>query len=112
MGLPALYVQPTDSDQWDAWSFNHGANHYDIIGATQTSKGITLQTFPLYPMDPSDVELWLYQHQVMHNQANAALGTSGYNLLALDWNDPDQFQLWLELNGDEHVRFCTLLGIG
>jgi hypothetical protein len=63
-------------------------------------------------MNPDDLGMWNYQHQVMHNQLNAALGTQGFDLLELDWQDPDQFTEWLRLNGDEHTRLSAALGVG
>ena len=71
-----------------------------------------LDQFMLNPVDPNDLGLWLYQHQTMHDQANAALGTKGYNLLDLDWKDESQFAMWLRLNGDEHQRISGALGVG
>jgi len=113
LSLPFLYTAPKDQEGWDAWAFNHGAIHYDWIPAITTLKNVTgLQTFLLNQVDPNDLGMWLYNHQIAHDQANAALGTSGYNLLELDWEDPGQFQQWLRLNGDEHVRIGAILGIG
>jgi hypothetical protein len=71
-----------------------------------------LDQFQLSPVDPANLGFWLYQHSLMHQQINAVLGTSGYDLLSLDWQDEDQFAEWLNLNGDEHVRICSALGIG
>ena len=113
MSLPYLYARPDTEDDWMSWAFNHAANHYDWIPAVGTRKGITgLQQFVLSPIDPNDLGMWLYNHQVAHDQINAALGTSGYNLLELDWKDPDQFAMWLRQNGDEHVRISAALGVG
>ena len=33
MSLPALYMQPTDAASWQAWAWNHQANHFDIVTA-------------------------------------------------------------------------------
>ena len=113
MSLPQLYARPENEDDWKAWAFSHAANHYDWIPAIQNKKSITgLTQFVLSPVDPNDLGMWLYQHQVAHDQANAALGTTGYNLLELDWKDPDQFAMWLRLNGTEHQRISGVLGIG
>lgn len=113
MSLPSLYVQPQDTDAWRAWSFNHSANHFDMLAAAQEQKNVTgLQQFILDPMDLNNLGQWLYNHQVMHNQLNAALGTQGFNLLGFDWEDPQQFSMWLRLNGDEHVRLSAALGVG
>lgn len=73
---------------------------------------VNLQQFSLDPMDLNNLGFWFYQHQLMHSQANAILGISGYDLLGLDWSDPDEFAEWLRLNGDEQTRQCAMLGIG
>jgi hypothetical protein len=112
MGLPMLYGRPDDENSWQAWSFNHAAIHYGIIGAIAEQKLQTLTEYMLDPLDQDNLGNWLYQHQVMHNQTNAVLGTSGYDLLGLDWTDAEQFEQWLQLNGDEHQRWGGILGVG
>jgi hypothetical protein len=113
MSLPYIYSRPQSEDDWASWAFNHAVNHYDWILGVQRTKGITgLQQFLLSPIDPENMGLWLYNHQIAHDQVNAALGMQGFNLLELDWRDTDQFALWLRLNGDEHQRVSTLLGVG
>jgi hypothetical protein len=113
MGLPLLYKRPDDEDSWQAWAFNHAAIHYSIIGAIAEQKAQILTQYMLDPLDQDKLGYWLYQHQVMHNQANAALSLpAGYDLLGLDWTDADQFDQWLQLNGDEHQRWGGMLGVG
>ena len=113
MSLPQLYAPPQSQDDWNSWAFSHAANHYDWIPAVQRVKNVTgLQQFMLNPIDPDDLGLWLYQHQIMHDEVNAALGTSGFNLLEMDWKSEDQFAQWLRLNGDEHTRISAVLGVG
>lgn len=190
MGLPSLYSQPSDAASWRAWSFNHAANHYDMLAAAQAYQqaSVTLATtatttagnaamefaavngvrvgmevadltnsaaivagavvtgfnaslvqisidaaqnintgddilfaglnsmplaqYILDPMNPNDLGMWNYQHQIMHNQLNALLGTQGFDLLSLDWQDPAQFAEWLRLNGDEHTRLSAALRVG
>lgn len=112
MGLPYLYTQPTDDASWRRWSFNHAANHYDLIAAAQSQKNATLQQFILDPMDPDDLGMWQYNHQISHSQLNAVLGTQGFDLLSLDWQNPAEFEEWLRLNGDEHTRLSAALGVG
>jgi hypothetical protein len=191
MSLPALYAQPTDPASWQAWAWNHQANHFDIVqagmryqntsltiatniaslsggfvlsfasttgvkvgmavsdtttpgsiatgsevnglNATEVQIGIALAgnvgsgdsiffgpganvlplaQFQLSPVDPSNMGLWFYQHQIMHAQINQVLGTQGFNLLDYDWSDPDQLTEWLNQNASEHQTICTALGIG
>ena len=71
-----------------------------------------LTTYQLSPVDPANLGVWLYQHSIMHAQINQVLSTQGFDLLSLDWEDPDQFQEWINENADEHQRICAALGIG
>ena len=71
-----------------------------------------LDQYQLSPVDPANLGFWLYEHSLMHAQINLVLGTQGFNLLTYDFQDPEQFQEFLQANGDEHVRICTALGIG
>lgn len=111
MGLPLLYSQPDSDESWKAWTFNHAAIHYTIVGAIQVSKNANPSQYCLDPVDQNDLDTFLYQHQVMHNQTNAILGTQGYDLLELDWDDPEQFEQWLRLNGDEHQKWAQILKV-
>lgn len=112
MSLPYIYSTPSSPDDWRKWSFNHAANHYDWLSAVLDQKDQQLEQFILDPMNVDSLGTWFYWHQTMHDQVNLALGTSGYNLLALDWENEEQFQLWLRENGDEHVRVSAALGVG
>ena len=70
-----------------------------------------LDQYQLSPVDPANLGFWLYTHSLMHSQINLVLGRSGLNLLTYDFQDPDQFQEFLQANGDEHVQINSLLGI-
>lgn len=112
MSLPLLYQQPTDADSWRAWTFSHAVNHYDWIGAVAVQKQKALAQYQLTPVDKVNLGMFLYNHQTMHNQVNAVLGTAGYDLLSLDLEDEEGFAMWLKLNADEHVRISAQLGVG
>ena len=110
MSLPALYAFPGSAEDWKAWTFNHAANHYDWLNAPKAA-GQNLAQYPLDISDFSNMGMWIYQHQIMHNQVNALLKTQGFDLQTLDWQDPDQLRDWLNLNGNEHVRISAALGV-
>lgn len=112
MSLPLLYAQPSNDAAWSAWSFNHAAIHYTLINVVGVQKqNYTLAQYCLDPLNRDGLGYWLYQHQIMHNQLNGVLGSQGYDLLSFDWNDPGELQQWLQMNGDEHVRFSAALGV-
>lgn len=71
-----------------------------------------LTEYQLDPVDAGNLGLWLYQHQVMHQQMDLILGIAGQDLLGLDWDDPDQRSLWITLNADEHIQASARLGLG
>ena len=111
MSLPALYKVPEDQDGWAAWAFNHAAIHMTVNGAVSTQKSQNLTQYMLDAVDPEDLGMWLYQHQATHNQVNAVLGINGYDLTNLNWRDKDQFEWWLQLNGEEHQKWNEILGV-
>jgi hypothetical protein len=111
MALAELTVVPQTPDDVKNWSFSHMANHLDIIRRIQEVNKISLNAFPLDPIDPGNLGQWLYQHAVMHAQMDLVLGIAGYDLLDLDWRDPDQLAEWIGFNADEHVQAGRILGI-
>jgi hypothetical protein len=76
------------------------------------SNVLPLTQYQLSPVDPNNMGVWFYQHQIMHNQINLILGTQGFNLLDYDWSDEDQLQEWMNQNASEHQTICSALGIG
>lgn len=111
MSLPLLFARPDSEDSRNLWAFNHAAIHFTVNDAIFTQKNAKIDSFQLSPINPDDIGLWLYRHQMMHNEANNVLGLTGFDLLELDWNDPDAFQTWLALHGDEHQRWNQALGV-
>lgn len=109
MSLPLLYLVPEDDDDWRKWAFNHAAIHYTVADNINSTQNQNLTIFELYPI--GDLGNYLYWHQTMHQQANAALGTPGNNLLDYDLQDPEQFREFILLNGDEHQRWNQILGV-
>lgn len=113
MTVAALLNIPTDDDEMNDWSFAHAAHHRDCIRVTLAKKGIQL---PDYILDPIDLEhgfgQWIYQHQILHDLQNAALGTAGYDLTDTNWQDQGQFAGWIQSNEAEHYQWATILGVG
>lgn len=110
--LAAIYNVPADYPTWSSWAFAHMAHHRDINRTLHDLLNLTLDEFPLDPFNPHDAANWSYQHQLMHNQMDAVLGISGYNLLSPVFNDPSQRAGWIALNADEHRQASNILGIG
>jgi hypothetical protein len=121
MPLDQISVVPVSADDVKRWSFAHMANHLDIIRRiyettepvppATTPSPISLNPFPLDPIDIDNMGQWLYQHSVMHAQMDLVLGIAGYDLLELVWREQDQLFEWISFNSDEHVQASRILGI-
>ena len=121
MPLDQISEIPLTPDDVKRWSFAHMANHLDIIRRiyetttpvppATTPAPISLNPFPLDPIDTENLGQWLYQHSVMHAQMDLVLGIDGYDLLELDWSDKDQLIEWINFNLNEHVQASKQLGI-
>jgi hypothetical protein len=121
MPLSEIVQTPLTPDEVKRWSFAHMANHRDIIRRiyetttpvppATTPPPISLNPYPLDPIDPDNLGIWLYNHSIMHVQMDVVLGIAGYDLLDLDWRDPDQLREWISFNSNEHVIASRLLGI-
>lgn len=112
MSVAAIFNVPKTPQELSVWAFSHMANHRDIIRVIYQLGAVALPEYMLDPVDPSETGVWQYQHQQMHNDMNTLLGTSGFNLLGLDWNDENALAAWIQLNAVEHRQVSDLLRLG
>ena len=111
-GVAGLYNVPSIQEELHTWSFIHASHHRDINRLLYQLLGETVAEFIIDPFNPADSGDWLNNHQAMHTQIDAHIGISGYNLLAVDMTDENQFGGWVFLNADEHFKIANILGIG
>ena len=111
-GIANIYNVPVSAPEYNMWAFAHAAHHQDIIRRIYELSNIALPEYILDPMDPSDPGVWIYQHQLMHNQLNALLGVTGFNLTSVNWENEELKNGFIFLNATEHKRYADLLGIG
>lgn len=109
MGLASLYNVPGTPSELDDWAFAHMASHRDIIKAIAQRTGQQLTEYSLDPVPVSNMSTWLYHHQVMHNEMNAAFGLSGFNLTNININDDDSLAGFILANAIEHAQIFELL---
>lgn len=112
MSLAGIFNVPKTDIELAEWSFVHMANHRDIIRVIYQLAVVALPEYVLDPFDPNDTGVWQRQHQQMHQQMNAVLGTSGFNLLGLDWHNENGTAAWITLNATEHRAACNILKLG
>lgn len=111
-GVAGLYNVPSTPEEWGTWAFVHAAHHRDINRVLYQDTGETLPEFILDPLNPKDVSVWLYQHQLMHDSQNAILGIDGSDLLDVDFTNQSELAGWIWLNSVEHFQAANTLGIG
>ena len=112
MSLAGLYNVPQTPDQLAQWSFINAAAHVDINRVVFQRFNIALASYVLDPINPTDMQTWLVQHQIMHQQMDAVLGIAGYDLLDVDLNDRGQFAAWIQDHASEHLQVGQLLNLG
>lgn len=115
MAVAAIYNVPGAQSEFEQWAFAHMAHHRDIIRYLYelgAATGGSLDEFSLDPLNPREAGVWLYQHQVMHDQMEAILGIQGYNLLAVDFTNQNELTGWIWLNAQIHYQAGNILGLG
>ena len=110
--VAGLYNVPSTQSELDTWAFAHASHHTDINRVLFQQFGIQLASYVLDPLDPNNSEVWLYQHQQMHQQLDTVLQISGYDLLDVNLQDKNEFAGWVFLNASEHYQAAQILEIG
>ena len=111
-GVAGLYNVPSTEAELLQWSFIHAAHHVDINRAIFEQIGPLLVSYVLDPIDPLNSSQWLAQHQTMHQNQDAFLGISGYDLSEVDFRDQNLLAGWIFENAEEHRLAANILGIG
>lgn len=111
-GIAALYNVPLVDSEFLQWSFVNASAHRDINRVIFQLIGTQLDEFILDPFNPNNSGVWLYQHQLMHQQMDAILGIDGFDLLDVDFTDPNNLAGWVFLHASEHVQAADILRIG
>jgi len=115
MSLAALWNIPQTENQLAEWSFVNAAAHQDIVRLIFQTTGQRLDQYVLDPFDPRDpasFQPWLYQHYTMHQQMDAVLGISGYDLTDVDFSNPGIIAGWIQSHAIEHQQAGQILGLG
>lgn len=102
MSLSQVLLPPPTERGFDEWSFAHAQHHLAIAGALLQVKKVSVVLPPLWPINLSNVEVWLENHQFVHNQQNSELGIQGNDLESFNWQDEKQRAGFFFLNFIEH----------
>lgn len=115
MPIASLFNIPGTSEEFSEWAFAHAVHHIDINRVLYERFLVALPAYILDPFDPSNeraIDQWAYNHQLMHQAQNQALGISGFDLSSVNWQDEKQRAAWIQLNANEHLQASNILEIG
>lgn len=110
--IASIFNVPSTQNELDIWSFAHAAHHRDINRAIYQLVQVVLPEYVFDPINPHDIEVFLYQHQDLHQRMDALLGIEGNDLLDVDFRDKNELAGWIWLNSSEHYQAAQILEIG
>ena len=110
MSVADLYNIPATDDEMAKWSRLHAVQHRLTNVAVLAQAGVAVPDYILDPVDLSDPQNFLNQHQQMHNFVDLIYGISGYDLSEVNWDDPGQRAGWIYLNAQLHVQEAQATG--
>lgn len=109
MPLADIETPPqTDADK-AAFDFAHQDIHRKLITYLQPISDAQLDAWVLDPLDVAS-ETTVYQHQAMHDQLDALLGTPNYNMTTLNWKDQGSRAAWVNDNYQAHLNYSQIVG--
>lgn len=111
-GIAGIANIPTTEQELLLWATNHATHHVNINQAIFRLTDINLPNFILDPINPDDIGVWEAQHQIEHNNMDAILGITGFDLSEVDFKKTEYLAGWIQLNFNEHYIASNLLGIG
>lgn len=110
MAVASIYNVPTNEQEWNQWSFAHAAHHIDVNQAILQQHSIALPDFILDPINLADPQTFFEQHQLMHNNSDAVLGISGFDISDVNLKDKEQLAAWIFLVASLHYQEALKTG--
>lgn len=108
---PYLYNTPFDDGSLLAWGAQHQQEHFLL--AWQIWQKFSGTSVAVQPIDPVPVRLdmltWTMNHQMMHNEVNSVLGTSGYDLSGVNFANREMLLVWMNEHANEHFKLSLVL---
>ena len=105
-----LFPSPTNQG-FDEWAWAHFQHHLAIARAVLQVKKVELIVPSIFPINIANIQVWLQNHQGLHNAQNALLGIQGNDLSSLNWTDEKQREGFFYLNFVEHRSAGQNVGV-
>jgi hypothetical protein len=109
--VESLFNVPTDQRGLDYFATANADHHTRLAESIFAAGGTRLLVQPLDPIPLFARDVWLQKHQQMHNDLNKLLGTTGFDLSALDIENEEEVAAWVGLHAREHYRFADGTGV-
>lgn len=113
MSAPATFaLVPFDSEEaWPAFDLDHGVMHSREQEAI-LAMGIDVDLPPMYDFPRRDNVAYLIDHWQVHRAISVALGgLTVPDISQADFNDPAQFDDWMQAHAQLHVAELARLGL-
>jgi hypothetical protein len=107
--LAACLEVPDSENAWQIWAFNSKQQIDSIREAIQSTYGINLTEYVLYPFSPDNT--WLTNNSTAHSDFTSVLGLQGHDLEDLDFKNRDEVAAWVNLAYQELYDASSALGI-
>lgn len=115
MSIASVWSVPASPSDWRWWGNNHWQDHQEIAAAINARGLGPIWVPPLDPVpigNPDALERWLGDwHSQVHQLMDGALGLPGQDLSSVDFQDPTQKSVWINLNAQAHQNYRVTLGI-
>lgn len=104
-----IYPSPTKQG-WTEWAWHNYNHHLAIDAAIKQKFGVEVAPFRIWPINQSDFQLFLEQHQQYHNTYSQILGIPGQDLSEFDTKNKAKRDDWFFVHSQEHRSAATILG--
>jgi hypothetical protein len=106
-----IFNIPGDDAELAGWSPLHMIWHRNMNRAAFQKFNILLPEYILDPADFSTRSEFLQAHQTMHNNLDALLGVSSYNLTDVDMEDENQRTGWFRAHAELTRQESNAMGV-
>ena len=111
ISVAQIFNIPGDDDQFAMWTRVHMIWHRSTLVEIQRLTAIILPEYLLDPINPNDIDVFLNNHQQMHNDLDAILDISTVDLQNVDWEDETQRVGWFQAHAQLTQQEANKLGI-
>lgn len=95
----------------EEWFNTHVRHHQAIIDAISATTGTQLPMRQIYPVSERQIDVWLREHQAMHDDMNGALSIAGNDLGQVDFKNAKQRESWFWTHFTQHRDVAGACGV-